>query len=153
VPADCDDGAAAVRPNAQEVRGNDVDENCDLRAEPFASLPSLVSANWRLARTHTRLRALIVRNAPKGARVALQCDGKGCPFRRASTRTVPRDLAPVVLQRRFRGARLRPGTRVIVRITAAGTIGRTFTYTMQRLALPTTRVVCRAPGARRGTPC
>ena len=153
VPADCDDDAAAVRPNAREVRGNETDENCDRRAEPFATLPSLVSANWRLARTHTRLRALIVRNAPKGARVTLGCAGKGCPFRRARTRTVPRDLAPVALQGRFRGARLRPGTRVTVRITAAGTIGRTFTYTMQRLALPATRIVCRAPGARRGTPC
>jgi hypothetical protein len=153
IPADCDDSDAKVRPNAREVRGNETDENCDRRAQPYATLPSLISANWRLARSYTRLRALIVRNAPKGARIALSCKGDGCPFRGTRRATVPRDLAPVALQRPFRRARLRSGARVVVRITARGTIGRTFTYTMQPRALPETRVVCRAPGAKKGTRC
>ena len=36
-PVDCDDGNAGIRPNAPEVRGNAVDENCDRRAAEFAA--------------------------------------------------------------------------------------------------------------------
>jgi Putative metal-binding motif len=152
-PVDCDDGNAAVRPNAPEVRGNSVDENCDNRAAPFAQLATLVSNRWAVSRGFTLLRSLIVRNAPAGARIVLRCEGRGCPFDRARRRTVPRDLARMMLHRGFDGARLRTGTRLTLSITAQETIGRTYTYTVKRAALPDGRIVCRAPGARRGRAC
>jgi hypothetical protein len=83
----------------------------------------------------------------------LRCEGRGCPFDRARRRTVPRDLARMVLHRGFDGARLRTGTRLTLSITAQETIGRTYTYTVKRAALPDGRIVCRAPGARRGRAC
>ncbi len=66
-PADCDDGNAGVRPNAIEVRGNAVDENCDRRADSFAELPSLVSTSWKLGRSRHA-------SAPAGRP---QCPGGG----------------------------------------------------------------------------
>jgi hypothetical protein len=152
-PVDCDDGNGGVRPNAREIRGNAVDENCDQRADPFAQLATVVSNRWVVARRSTRLRALVVRNAPLGARIVLRCEGRGCPFDRPRRRTVRRDLAKVVLHKGFRRARLRAGARLRLSITARETIGRTYTYTVQRGALPENRIVCRAPGASRGQAC
>ena len=40
-PQDCDDTNAAIRPGIREVRGNDVDENCDTRIPPFPPLVRL----------------------------------------------------------------------------------------------------------------
>jgi hypothetical protein len=153
VPIDCDDGNAAIKPTAVEVRGNAVDENCDRRAAPFAQLGAVVTNQWLVTRTHARLLALVVRLAPRGARIVLTCRGKGCPRRGTQRRTVSRNLQRIVLDRRFRRARLRFGTRLTLRITAAGTIGRTYTYVVRRGELPTRRTVCRAPGASRGRPC
>ena len=152
-PVDCDDGNGAVRPNAPEVRGNAVDENCDNRAAPFAQLATVVSNRWAVAREFSLLRSLVVRNAPAGARIVLRCEGDGCPIDRARRRTVRRNLAKVVLHRGFRRARLQPGTRLRLSITAPQTIGRTYTYTVKRSALPDSRITCRAPGARRGRAC
>jgi Putative metal-binding motif/RTX calcium-binding nonapeptide repeat (4 copies) len=152
-PVDCDDGNAAVRPNAREVRGNAVDENCDNRAAPFAELATVVSNRWAVAREFSLLRSLVVRNAPAGARIVLRCEGGGCPIDRARRRTVRRALAKVVLHRGFRRARLRPGAQLRLSITAPQTIGRTYTYTVKRSALPDSRISCRAPGARRGRAC
>jgi hypothetical protein len=153
VPIDCDDANAAIRPGALEVRGNAVDENCDRRADPWAVVAAAVTNQWALDGRVTRLRSLVVRLAPKGARVSLGCRGRSCPFTKTRVRTVARDLAPVSFSSAFRRARLRPGTRLTLTITAPQSIGRTYTYTVKAGALPDPRVVCRAPGDAKGSPC
>jgi hypothetical protein len=153
IPADCNDADPKIRPGTLEIRGNAVDENCDSIAQGFALLRSLVSTNWAFADTFTRLRALAVRNAPAGARIAVACSGSGCPFKGTKRVTVPRALKPVLLQRFFGSARLRKGTRVTVAVTAAGVVGRTYTYVIKLGELPALSIVCRDPGAAKGRKC
>ena len=43
---DCNDGNNAIRPGAVEVKGNNLDENCDGLAEPFPTLTSGVASKW-----------------------------------------------------------------------------------------------------------
>jgi hypothetical protein len=153
VPLDCDDANAAIRPGALEIRGNRVDENCDHRVSPWVAVAAAVTNQWALDGSRTLLRSLVVRLAPKGARVTLSCRGGSCPFKGTKHRTVARNLAPVSFSSLFRRARLRAGVRVTVTITAPETIGRIYRYTTANGALPDPRIECRAPGEKKGSPC
>ena len=132
-PLDCDDGNAAVRPTAPEIRGNAVDENCDKRAEPFADLGAVVANQWVFGR---RVRAPAEARRPQraGAAPASCSAAPGAAARRGARCAAPCSsvLSRVVLHRGLRKARLRPGTKLVVTITAAETVGRTYTYVVKR---------------------
>ena len=135
-PLDCNDNNRRIRPNRPEIRGNRVDENCDRRALPWARPTAGVSNTWTAAADFTLLRAMVVRNAQKGTRIAMRCIGDDCPFNGLRRRRVRRDFRPVTLHQGFGGVHLAPGTRIRLKLTRPQTIGRTFTFTVQRLALP-----------------
>jgi hypothetical protein len=152
-PLDCDDTNRAIRPGALEVRGNLIDENCDRRVSPWVAVAAAVTNQWALDGSRTRLRSLVVRLAPRGARLTLTCRGRSCPFKGTKRRTVPRDLAAVSFSSLFRRARLRAGTRITLTITAPETISRIYTYRAANGALPDPKLECRAPGQTKGDPC
>ena len=117
------------------------------------AVAAAVTNQWALDGSRTRLRSLVVRLAPKGARVTLTCRGNSCPFRSTKRRTVPRELAPVSFTSLFRRARLRPGLRLTLTITAPETISRIYTFKTANGSLPDPRTECRAPGETKGEPC
>jgi hypothetical protein len=111
---------------------------------PSRVLAAAVAARWTVHRTYTTVRRLQVTRAPDGATVEVVCAGRGCPFKeRTSGLTVGA----------LRGAKLRPGTRVQVRIDAPGMIGRVFEYTIRASKQPRIRLLCFPPAAAKPARC
>ena len=149
-PLDCDDRNPLIRPNGTEVNGNAIDEDCDGVAQPFPRILSPVTNNWGVARTFTLVRALSVADIPAGATLELRCRGGGCP--KAFKRTFKSRTRKFNLLSRFRGRRLRPGARLEIRVTKAGSIGKIVRFPITR-KVPVATTLCLPPGTTSPKEC
>ncbi len=119
----------------------------DVRSRPLVVLPNVViDINGSLSGAFTRVKLLRV-HAPKGTTVLVMCKGKGCP-KKVSKRGKGRALRFKAFERRFRA-----GTKLIVRITRPGFIGRQSTWTMRSGKRPKRVNRCLVPGAKKATKC
>jgi hypothetical protein len=103
-----------------QARGTLTIVDDDPRSIPL--LDAFVDARWNVHRAYTRVARFVVHAEP-GAAVGVRCTGRGC-------------------RKELLGARLRPGTRVVVRVTSSTRIGRFFEYRIRAARRPLTRALC-----------
>jgi hypothetical protein len=83
--------------------------------------------------------------------VSMRCKGKGCPFERKSARA---KNGVAKLGKHFKGAKLKPGTTLEVRVTAPGMVGKVVRYTFRsKRKLPSSTRRCLPPGASEPSRC
>jgi hypothetical protein len=105
----------------------------------------LVRISGRLTATGAYVTRLTV-TAPRGARIAVSCRGRGCPRRHVA------EIAAVRHIPAFERA-LPAGTRLIVRVSKPGYIAKVTTITIRRGRPPSRTDLCVAPGAERPRAC
>lgn len=155
-PHDCDDTRAWIRPGTPEVRGNDVDENCDGVAEPYLTVGAAAQlTTQRLRDRRTRLLALRVRDLDAGDTVRVRCTGKGCKKGMRHAHTARRAVRTLDLTRLVRRAKLRAGAKLEVRVSHPGRIARIFTFVMRAGGDGSPRRVrqCQSPDGGPRTAC
>lgn len=152
VPLDCDDGNPAIRPGAPDIPGNAVDEDCAGGPAPYPPLDSTITATFVYHRTHTVFTGIVIRRARSGSTVRLKCTGRGCKTG-TMRRAVKRDQGKLSLSDPLRGARLRPGARLEVRVTRPDTVGIVARYTVRAGKAPARRDYCLPPRSERPGRC
>jgi large repetitive protein len=119
----------------------------DVQKRPLLLLPDVViDINGSVAGAFTTVKLLRVR-APKGTKVLVMCKGKGCP-KKVSKRGKGRALRFKAFERRFKA-----GTKLIVRTTKPGFIGRQATFVMRSGKRPKRVDRCMFPGATTARKC
>jgi hypothetical protein len=133
---------ATFNPPANPIIGPPVAGEAPLPLlRPF---PIVRIRGW-LTRTGARVTLFTVR-APRGARVAARCRGRGCPVHHLA-RTGPSTRLRA-LQRR-----LRAGTRLDITVRKTGYIGKWTTIVIRQGRPPRRADRCVYPGARSPAPC
>jgi hypothetical protein len=148
---DCDDDNRDIHPGGREVLGNRVDEDCDGDNDPFPAFPTEVLLSARLGPV-TRVVGLVLVDLEGRERVRVTCKGKGCKFKPRRARAGRRANA-LILDKEVRGLRLRPGMRVIVRITRRDRVRKIVTFTARANKPPKQRRRCVAPNGGRVASC
>ena len=146
---DCDDTTARIRPGGVEVFGNDEDEDCNGRREPFPVFEPRVRMSSLVFRkpSYTEVTGLLLSALGDGDRIVVRCKGKGCPIKSRRPKP-PKGGGDLAYGKRFKGARLKPGARVVVRITRADGVGAKSTFKMRAAKPPKRKLRCFTPRGR-----
>jgi hypothetical protein len=116
------------------------------RAKPRLLHPfPTIRIRGRLTKTGARVTLLTVRG-PRGVRITARCRGRSCPARRLAV------AASVTRLQRFE-RRLRAGTRLEIKVTKPGYIGKWSIITIRRGRPPARLDRCMYPGGRRPVRC
>jgi hypothetical protein len=119
--------------------------------QPAVSVPRLlhpfptIRIRGALTRTGARVTMLSVR-APKGVRISVRCRGRSCPTHRLAM------AAAATRLHRFERV-LQAGTRLQIKVTKPGFIGKWSVITIRRGRPPARSDRCVLPGGRRPVRC
>ena len=149
---DCRDNNRAINPGAVDKPGDGIDQDCDDGDAPYPVLGARVFGAWKSFPTFTRFIGLAVTRPPRRVKVRLACKGGGCPFK-AKRRTIRKATSRFDLMPLVKGAKLRRGAKLSIRVTRAGSIGIVTTWTVRAPAGPRRVDRCLVPGRKRASPC
>ena len=153
-PTDCNDNNPAIRPGVKDKPGDGIDQDCSGRDARYPLLARSIIAftsTYPSARysVFTKLKVKPVR---KGDRIKLTCKGPGCKLKSKKVRVTKR-AADRSLLRYLRGAKLREGATVQLRVTHKGTVGRVRTWHFRASKPPRSTTKCLSPGKKKPGRC
>jgi hypothetical protein len=150
--ADCDDANAGVRPGARDIPGDGVDQDCAGGDAPLRPIARTVAYKLGYGKAFTIFSLLKVKPARAGDTIRAACKGKGCKRKRMRV-AVAKNGAGVSLTRLVKGAKLKPGARIEIRITRPGSLGRFRRFTIRSGKVPRQTRRCLVPGSAKPVKC
>ncbi len=152
-PTDCNDANPAIRPGAVDVPGDGVDQDCSGGDAKYSVIARSIAGLWAtFAGPYTKFTALTVKPARAGDTVKLTCKGPGCR-KKGKTVRVKKDKPKLSMLKYLKGAHLRKGAVVRLRVTRPGTIGRVNTWKIRAPKAPKLVRRCVRPGAKQLSRC
>jgi hypothetical protein len=115
----------------------------------YPRVSASISFNFLFHPSYTTVAQLSVSGAPLRGKIVMSCHGGGCPFGQKTFK----HKGSVNLARLFGSARLSPGTKVQIAITAPNQVGKVSVFTMQAGGAPTQNHLCLPPGVAAPRKC
>jgi hypothetical protein len=100
-------------------------------SRPRTIVNATIETNPLVFKRYTIYKRLVIKHVPRGATVSVACKGKKCPAKRFSKRG-----GGSVKLKKFTKRKLRVGTRLTVRVTQPGAIGKQFVIKIRKGKLP-----------------
>lgn len=149
---DCNDNDAGMRPGATDIPDDGIDQDCDSFDEALPFISSTPSLTTRSTSRGRRVRSLRVDRLPPRSVVRVRCiapkkQRRACAFR-SRTRTSRSIRRAISFTSHFRNRSLPAATKIEVRITSPGLIGKVWIYRINQHTAPRETIRCLTKGSR-----
>ena len=151
-PTDCNDSDAKIHPGARDKPGDKIDQDCNGRDARFpVGKWGIEAFSATYPSGYTTFTSMKVTKLRRGDRMRLTCKGAGCEMRKKTIRA--RKGGKLSLLRHLKGAQLRNGAVVQLRVTRPATIGRIGKWQIRAPKIPKITRTCVRPGAKKTSRC
>lgn len=151
-PDDCDDTNPRINHRARDIPGNRINEDCRGGDAPFPELGARILGFTQTFTRFTRFVDLAITRAPARTKVRVTCTGGGCPLD-SKTRRIRRATKRFSLLKLVKGATLRRGAKLQVRVAKPGFVGAVTTWEIRAPATPKRIDRCLVPDRRHPSRC
>jgi Ca2+-binding RTX toxin-like protein len=156
-PQDCNDNNPAIRPGANDIPRNGIDEDCSGSDAKRRSVQSTITHQWAFNNVFAQARKFTINKVPARGVVRLKCKPpkgrkRACPFK-VKRRESVRGAKHMSFLSAFKKKKLPVGTVIEVRITRKNWIGRVFRFKVRSSKIPRVRTLCLAPGKKKPGKC
>ena len=155
VGLDCNDNDPNIRPGIKDKPGDKIDQDCSGKDAAYPKLQRKIRYAYRTSPAGwTQFTLLKVQPVKKGDRIRISCKGKGkaCPLGKKTIK-VKKGKRSLSLLKRLKGAKLRKGAVLEVRVTRRATIGVTTKCTIRAPKDVASKSRCLRPGKKKPVRC
>jgi WD40 repeat protein/putative metal-binding protein len=151
---DCNDADRAVHPGAKDKRDDGIDQDCSGRDARSPVLRRTVKAllNTNRGGGYSVFVSMAVKPVRQRDTLRITCTGRGCPLKRRTIH-MKKNRRSLSLLNHLRGAKLRNGAVVQLRVTHKATLGRVTTWKIRAPKAARITRECLAPGKTKPTRC